>query len=148
MISPELLRRYPFFGSLTSEQLKQIAMISDEVILAAGVTVLEQGKRAEDIYLLVEGGVDVFFVVDQGKEFFVTEINPGEPFGISAMVEPYILTTTVRTSKPSRVIKISAKDLQNACQQDKDLAIAVYHQIAKSAIERLNATRIQLVAAR
>ncbi|MEN6393655.1 MAG: cyclic nucleotide-binding domain-containing protein [Anaerolineaceae bacterium] len=148
MISPELLRRYPFFGSLTSEQLKQIAMISDEVILDSGVTVLEQGKPAEDIYLLVEGGVDVFFVVDQGKEFFVTEINPGEPFGISAMVEPYILTTTVRTSKPSRVIKISAKDLQNACQQDKDLAIAVYHQIAKSAIERLNATRIQLVAAR
>ncbi len=30
MISPELLRRYPFFGSLTDDQLKAIAMIAKE----------------------------------------------------------------------------------------------------------------------
>jgi CRP/FNR family transcriptional regulator, cyclic AMP receptor protein len=148
MISPELLRRYPFFGSLTAEQLKQIAMMSDEVSLAAGSTILQEGKPAEDIYILMEGAVDVFFPVSQGKEFFVTEINPGEVFGISAMVEPFCITTSVRTSKASRVIKISALELRNACTIDKQMASAVYQQIAKSAIERLNSTRVQLVAAR
>jgi CRP-like cAMP-binding protein len=148
MISPELLRRYPFFGTLTADQLKQIANMSDEVSLASGITILQEGKSAQDIYILIEGAVDVFFPVSQGKEFFVTEINPGEAFGISAMVEPYAVTTSVRTSKPSRVIKISAVELRNACALDKQLASAVYQQIAKSAIERLNATRVQLVAAR
>lgn len=148
MISPELLRRYPFFGSLNIDQLKQIAMISDEITIDSGVPILQEGKPAQDIYLLIEGGIDVYFSIDQEKEFFVSEINPGEPFGISAMVEPYIVTTSVRTSKPSRAIQISASELRNACNQDKDLATFIYQQIAKAAIERLNSTRIQLVAAR
>lgn len=148
MISPELLRRYPFFGSLNIDQLKQIAMISDEIAVDSGVSILLEGKPAQDIYLLIEGGIDVFFSIDQEKEFFVSEINPGEPFGISAMVEPYQVTTSVRTSKPSRMIQISASELRNACNQDKDLATFIYQQIAKAAIERLNSTRIQLVAAR
>ncbi len=148
MISPELLRRYPFFGSLTAEQLKQIAMMSDEVSLAAGTTVLQEGKPAQDVYILMEGAVDVFFPVSQDKEFFVTEINPGDAFGISAMVEPYKVTTSVRTSKASRVIRISSIELRNACALDKEMASAVYLQIAKSALERLDATRVQLVAAR
>ncbi|NMC11395.1 MAG: cyclic nucleotide-binding domain-containing protein [Chloroflexi bacterium] len=148
MISPELLRRYPFFGSLSADQLKQIAMMSDEVSLAAGVTILEEGKPAQAIYLLMEGAVDVFFSVSENKEFFVAEINPGEAFGISAMVDPYTVTTSVRTSKTSRVIKISATELRKACAEDSVLAAAVYQHIAKSAIERLDATRVQLVAAR
>jgi CRP/FNR family cyclic AMP-dependent transcriptional regulator len=148
MISPELLRRYPFFGILSIEQLKQIAMISDEVSLSSGVTILLEGEPAKDIYILMEGGIDVYFLVNENKEFFISEINPGDAFGISAMVDPYIVTTSVRTSKASRVIKISAVDLRNACETDKELAGAVYHQIAKTAIERLNATRVQLVAAR
>ncbi len=148
MISPELLRRYPFFGTLTPNQLKQIAMISEEVSITSGVTILQEGKIAQDIYLMIEGGIDIYFPITQEKEFFVTEINPGEPFGISAMVEPYLLSASVRTSKPSRVIKISATELRKACSQDKELAAVVFQQIAKSAMERLNATRIQLVAAR
>lgn len=148
MISPELLRRYPFFGSLSSDQLKQVAMIADEEKIASGQVILEEGKPAQFFYLLIEGGADVFFSISPGKEFFVAEINPSEPFGISAMVEPYIITTSIRISKPSRVIKISATALRDACAQDKDLAVAVYQQISKIAIERLNSTRIQLVAAR
>jgi len=148
MISPELLRRYPFFGSLSSDQLKQVAMISDEVTINKDVIILSEGKPAEELYILVEGGADVFFSIVQGKEFFVSELNPGEPLGISSMIDPYIGATSVRTSKPSRFIKISASELQKACTQDKELAITIYQQIAKIAIERLNATRIQLVAAR
>lgn len=148
MISPELLRRYSFFGLLTSDQLKQISMISEEITAAPGTTILQEEKPAQDIYLLIEGGVDVYFSNEEGKEFFVTEINPGEPFGISSMVEPYTVSTSVRASKPSRFIKISSEELKNLCNDDNQLAAVVYYQIAKSAIERLNATRIQLVAAR
>ncbi len=36
MISPELLRRYPFFGTLSEEQLRQIAMIAEEQTYEAG----------------------------------------------------------------------------------------------------------------
>ena len=35
MISPELLRRYPFFAELTHEQLVALAMTADEFEFAA-----------------------------------------------------------------------------------------------------------------
>ena len=36
MISPELLRRYPYFANVSEEALKEVAMISDEVAAEAG----------------------------------------------------------------------------------------------------------------
>ena len=36
MISPELLRRYPYFADVSEESLKRVAMISEEQTVAAG----------------------------------------------------------------------------------------------------------------
>ena len=36
MISPEVLRRYPYFAGISEESLKQVAMIADETCVAAG----------------------------------------------------------------------------------------------------------------
>ena len=54
MISPELLRRYPFFGPLNDTQLKAIAMIADEVTIEKGVTLFKEKEPAVAMYLLKE----------------------------------------------------------------------------------------------
>ena len=61
MISPELLRRYPFFGGLTDAQISGIAMIADEVGFMKGDLIGEQGKPASKFYLLTEGSVDLLY---------------------------------------------------------------------------------------
>jgi hypothetical protein len=43
MISPELLRRYPFFGLLTEAQLKAIAMIAQETNFTDGTQIFKEG---------------------------------------------------------------------------------------------------------
>jgi len=74
-------------------------------------------------------------------------IYPGEPFGISSLIEPHIFTSTAFASQPSRVITIEADRLRELFQKDKRLAYILTHSAAKAAIERLHATRIQLAAA-
>ena len=98
MISPEILRRYPFFGSLSDAQIKAMAMIAEEETISKGAVICEEGKPARAFYLLVDGGVSLYYKSDEEfnpksrKDFLVGEINPGEVFAISALVEPYKYT--------------------------------------------------------
>ncbi len=153
MISPESLRRYPFFGGLTDAQLASIAMIATQETYPAGVTLFQKGLTADALYFLEEGSIDLYYPA-QGKNpsrspdgILVSEVNPGEPFSISALIEPYILTSTARAAKPSRVIKIEAKPLRALFKTDKRMAYLLTQQATKAAIERLDATRVQLAAA-
>jgi CRP-like cAMP-binding protein len=153
MISPELLRHYPFFGLLDDSQLNRIAMLAEERQYQSGAVVFREGKPATALYFLLEGSVDLYYtlgglkhnVVEKGIS--VGEINPGEPFGISALIEPHVLTATASVAADSRVIEIDAAALRSLFERDRKLAYLFYHQAAKSAIERLHSTRVQLAAA-
>ena len=153
MVSPELLRRYTFFGFLNDRQLKAIAMLSEEGVYEAGQRVTTEGQPAECLFLLMNGSIDLYFraeVKDPAghlKEYPAGEVNPGEPFGLTSMIEPFIYTTTMRASKPSGVIKIDAPALRDLCAQDESLAYHLMRQIASIALQRLNATRVQLASA-
>src|SRR5512137_116345 len=112
MISPELLRRYPFFAFLDEAQLRAVAMLSEEIEVEDGALVFDSGKPAEALWLLTEGSLDLYYVVadredpELRKEFFLSEFSAGDVFGISALIEPYRYTASVRASAASRVVKM------------------------------------------
>jgi CRP-like cAMP-binding protein len=153
MISPELLRRYPFFGHLSQTQLASLAMIGEEVQLKDDQVVLEEGKPAHALYFLLEGGIDLYYTVKEDarkkecKEILVCQINVGEPFGISTLIEPNVLTASVRSNGASRVLKFEEKALKNAMKADPGLELVLVREMAKAAIQRLDATRVLLAAA-
>jgi CRP-like cAMP-binding protein len=150
MISPEVLRRYRFFCCLSEEQQKAIAMVSEEVRVDAGKELFLEGQPVEALYLLVEGSIDLYYAAsgDPKDQFLVGEINPGEPFAISAMIEPYTFTATARVAAPSRVLKIDAKALRALCEVDCKLGYALVKQVAAMSIERLHFARVQLATTR
>ncbi len=153
MISPELLRRYPFFGALTDGQLKSLAMISEISTLELGENLFHEGQPANQLCVLVDGALDIVHSIqderrpENCKEYPVGEVDPGEPIGFSAITEPYAYTATVRASKVSSVIQIDAENLRKMCHNDHDLAYNIFTQVTKYMMERLNRTRIQLAAA-
>ncbi len=154
MISPELLRRYPFFAFLDEAQLRGVAMLSEEIEVDSGTLVFETNKPAGALCLLVEGSLDLYYVViDRDdpkvkKEFFLNEFSPGDVFGISALIEPYIYTASVRASAPSRVVTMDGTGLRALCEVDAKISAGLMKAVAKAAMERLSDTRVQLAAAR
>jgi CRP-like cAMP-binding protein len=153
MISPETLRRYPFFGTLSPSQLELVADNAEEVTFPKGATIFEECQPANDLYLLAKGSVDFFYKSEEEfhpksrKEFSVGEVNPGEPFGLSALLEPYILNATARASQDCQVIKIDALALRNMFDLDQAFAYRMMTQTAKALMERLSSVRVQLAAA-
>jgi CRP/FNR family cyclic AMP-dependent transcriptional regulator len=150
MISPEVLRRYPFFCCLNEGQQKAIAMVAEEMRVDAGKELFQEGHPVEALYLLMEGSVDLYYAAsgDPKDQLLVGEINPGEPFAISAMIEPYTFTATARVAAPSRVLRVDAKALRALCEVDCRMGYLLMKQVATMAVERLHFARVQLAAAR
>ena len=153
MISTQVLRRYPFFGMLSEAQLREIANISEEVGFDKGTVLFSECQPADTLYLLMEGSVDLTYKSEAEyypktrKVFHVGEINPGEIFSISSLIEPYVLNATATTSTASRAMKIDAPALRKLFENDHDLAYHMMVQVNKALMERLAATRVQLAAA-
>lgn len=153
MVSPEMLRRYPFFSFMNHIQLHEVSMITEEKSVDAGVVLFTSGDDAKSLFLLREGGVELHLLVtdergmEEKQDYLVGMINPGDMFGISALIRPHKYTTSAVTSDASQILKIDADQLRALCDKDKDLAAEWQRHIAEVTLERLNYTRIQLLAA-
>jgi CRP-like cAMP-binding protein len=153
MVSPELLRRFPLFTGLTPRELNAVAMLVEEVDLAAGETVVRSGGPADALYVLREGALELHYLAEDAihpehrRELFISEINPGEPFGISALIEPYVYSGSINAREPSVVLRIDGRGLRALCEADPELSRAMLRQVARAALDRLQATEVLLGAA-
>jgi CRP-like cAMP-binding protein len=133
-------------------ELKAVAMIAEDLRFDTGNTIVEAGKPADALYFLIEGDISLYFVVttehdpDYRAEYYICDINADEIFGISALIEPYVYTSTLRVNMPCRVIKLDASALRALCEVDSRLSYGLMRAVAKSAMERLTTTRIHLIA--
>lgn len=148
MISPELLRRYPFFGFLEENGLKAVAMISDEVSFKDGEEILAVRQKAEHLFFLMAGNGSNYFIVDERegyKKLYAGEINPGEIFGISSLIQPYVYTTSVVANGEVKAFKMDAKALRAAFELDSKMGFDFMTAIAQALMTRLNNARAQIV---
>jgi CRP/FNR family transcriptional regulator, cyclic AMP receptor protein len=151
MISPELLRRYPYFGQLTDDQLKAIAMIAEEKSYPKDMLVVKENTPANKLMVLLEGDIDL--VYSGGGEgaisnALVGSIAPGEVFGVSALIEPHLYTASSRTTVPIKVIEIDGIALRELMAKDTCLGYILMRNTAIAVLERLRYTQVELAAAR
>ena len=153
MISPEVLRRYPFFSFLDPDQLREIAMITEEVGLRKGQILFNTDENADACYLLMTGGIELRYVVvdeidpELRKEFVIGVINPGDFLGISVAIEPNRYTSTAIAIGECQLLQIDGLALRALCNQDQRLNCGLQGMVARTAMDRLHSTRVQLAAA-
>ncbi len=151
MISPELLRRYPFFGQLNDEQLKAIAMIAEEKTYPKGAIMVKENMPANKLMLLLEGDVDLIF--SGGGEgsisnALVGSIAPGEILGVSSLIEPFTYICSARNALAVKVIEMDAAALRAMFALDQKLGYVMMSKVAAAVLERLKYTQVELAAAR
>jgi CRP/FNR family cyclic AMP-dependent transcriptional regulator len=151
MISPELLRRYPFFASLNESQLQAIAMIAQEKSFPKGALLVKENSDATILALLIEGDIDLVF--SGGGEgaisnALVGSIAPGEIYGVSSLIEPYRYTSSVKATMPVRVIEVDGLALRAMVEKDPKLGYILMRNVSIAVLERLRYTQVELAAAR
>jgi CRP-like cAMP-binding protein len=152
MVPLEFIQKYPFFSFLNQDQQKSIAEISKEEQFETGAMIYKEKGRADWLYFLVSGNVERLFTVEveyhpeQNKEIVYGEVIPGEMFGILALIEPRIHSSSARAAKHCEMVKIDAVRLLDLFEKDDHLAYDFMKQAAKTIEKRLNMTLEQLAS--
>ncbi len=159
MISPELIRRYPFFADLSSEQIVTLAQAAEEKTVEADHYFFREGDELDHFYVVVEGEIGI--VVDltdetvehpvsqqltgdlQTKEIVVSWIGPGEMFGWSALVSPHTATSSGKALTASRVASFDCQKLRPIFAQDCPFGYVMLQKATQVIRERLRAMRIE-----
>jgi len=146
MISPELLRRYPYFVAVGEDSLKQLAMIAEEKEIPAGTELFREGNPADYLNVIVKGEVDIQYVLGNGERRTVDTLVAGDILGWSALIEPYKYTAIGTATKDTHLVALEAKKVRALCDQDPLLGYRLTTQIAKLLGHRLEGARVQLAA--
>ena len=148
MVSPELLRRFPFFAGLTDEEIKSIAMISDEQKYDANSFIFREGNKAEKLFILIEGTVDIMINTDEEglQHETVSTLTHGDVFCWSAVVEPHKLTASAFAATPVTVIAMDGAGLRALFELDCHLGFRIMQKSATIISSRLKDTRIQMLS--
>lgn len=163
MISPELIRRYSFFGGLSSDHIVALANAGDEITLADGKQLFAEGDKLDKFYLLVEGEILITMdIPDRGKEQPVSKQLTGEPlntleieagvleagqvFAWSAIVPPYTATANAKANGDCKLVAFDAVSLRESFDSDYHLAYLLTQRAAQVLRQRMQTLRVESLA--
>lgn len=148
MISPEVLRRYPIFASFDDATLRQLAKLATIEQLRPGVTLFSEGDKADSLYLILEGEVELNLHHGRAAvgEVAVTKLSGGDLFGWSSVVEPYQYRLSASTLCVCSIARFDSVALCEAMTHNPAMGYKLMSRIAQIIGGRLMDLRVQLVS--
>ncbi len=140
------LQTIPWFQELNPEYFEKLAEISSVIEVDAGEDLFHQGDKQDFLYIILKGRVAIEIAIPGKGRTRIYTAEPTEMLGWSS-VTPVVhqRTSSAVTVLPSILIRMSASELQNLCEQNHSLGYLVMRRIANVAASRLLVTRLQLL---
>jgi CRP-like cAMP-binding protein len=150
MISPETLRRFPLFAGIDSMLLKDVAMIADEIEVAAGEWIFEEGEIADALYVIASGAVDLKIRTQPDQNAYecidMSTLPTPNVLGWSALVSPYKYTLCALASSDVKLIKIDSDSLLGLMSDNAELGHLLMTGLAGALGKRLTDLRVQFIS--
>jgi CRP-like cAMP-binding protein len=141
----EVLTGQPFFKGLEPHDIELIAGCASNVQFRPGQFIFREGGEANAFYVIKQGKVTVETFVPGRGPITLQTVVPGDVIGWSWLFVPYQWTFDARALDNTRAISFDANCLRTKCDEDHDLGYALMQRFAHIIIERLQATRMQLL---
>lgn len=140
-----IVREHPFFAGLGSEFCALVCGCAKNVRFEAGQYLFHEGEPADEFYLIRHGRVAFeLHAPDRGPMTFQT-LAEGEIVGVSWLIPPYRRTFDARALTLVRAIAMDAACLRQKCDADHDLGYEMMKRLTAVLIQRLQATRFQIL---
>ena len=162
MISPEILRRYPFFAGIEHSNLIKLANLAEEKVAPAGHYFFHEGEALDHFYLATEGAVgvvmeltaqhvdhpvsDQFAGTLQMEDVVISALGPGEVFGWSGLVAPHEASAGAKALTPCRVVVFDGVKLAATFAEDCCFGYMMMQKVASVISRRLRDVRVESLA--
>jgi CRP-like cAMP-binding protein len=122
----ELLSNVPLFSECSKKELKEIALIADELDLPSGTVLIREGERGREFFVLVEGSLSVS---KNGRR--VTALGDGTWVGEMALLSDTPRNATVTATSPVRVLVITDRAFQALVKRSPTIALKVLASVSE-----------------
>ena len=133
----EQIREIGLFGGFGDDVLQSFVATLEVNELAPGTVVFKEGESGRELYVLLDGEVEVLRRSKRGHETRVAILGPSDWFGEMSILDVLPRSATTRVLAPSRLLRLTSHDLDGLYRKDlKSYALLVLN-IAREMSRRL-----------
>jgi CRP/FNR family transcriptional regulator, cyclic AMP receptor protein len=122
----ERLKGVPLFASCSKSDLRRIAALADEVDFGEGRTLIREGTRGREFFVVVEGALRV---TRDGEK--LSDLGEGDFVGEMALVADVPRTATVTASTPVRLLVLTRRGFLELLDQSPSIATRVLQSLGE-----------------
>jgi len=121
----DLIRRVPLFSLLTTEQAQSIA---DSVVkrrFRRGEVIVEQGRKSNALFILLNGRARVLTADQRGREVILAGLQPGNYVGEMSLIDGEPHSATVRAEVQTDMLVLGRNEFSRCLPDSSSLSYAV-----------------------
>lgn len=131
------LRQFGLFGAVPDQVLEFLSQKLVVMHPEPGHVVFREGDPARDMFVVMQGECEVLKRSQAGVDVRVALLGSGDWFGEMSILDVQPRSASVRVVAPSRVLRISASDLDALYRHDVKAYAIIVLNIARELSRRL-----------
>lgn len=140
-LEPSMLREIGLFGGLDDETLASLARDIPIENAPVAARVVSEGDMAREMFVVLEGELEVLKRAPSGAEVRVAMLGPGSWFGEMSILDVQPRSASVRALAPSRLLRLTAEHVDRLLYRRDPKAYALFvMNIARELSRRLRVT--------
>lgn len=141
----KILADHPFLKGLTPHHCRLLADCAMVTRFQPGEVIFREGDPANRFYLILSGKIAIeSYVREKGNQLIQT-IGAGDVLGWSWLFPPYYWHFDARALEVTAAVFFYGTPLRTECEADHDLGYELMRRMAEVMLQRLQATRRQLL---
>jgi len=140
-----LLHDHPFLKNLEPDYVVLLAGCATNVRFGEGSFLFREGEPADRCFLIREGKIALEIAAPGRGSIIVQTVGADDVVGFSWLLEPHQWQFDGRAVEPVHAIALDGTCLRGKCRDDPRLGFELTQLFARLAIQRLQATRLQLL---
>jgi CRP-like cAMP-binding protein len=141
----QILREHAFLDGLDRAACSLVGGCARHVTFEAGTYLVREGQPANELYLIRHGRVSLEVALPERGALQFQTLGKDEVVGVSWLVPPYRWTYDAKALELVRAVAVDAQCLREECEKDHDFGYKLMMRFVPVLIERLQATRFQIL---
>jgi len=123
--SLDLIRRVPLFSMLTDSQAASVADAVVKRRFKRGENIVEQGKKTNALFILLNGRARVITADGRGREVILATLHPGDHIGEMSLIDNEPHSATVRAEVQTDLLMLGRLEFARCLPENSSMAYAV-----------------------
>jgi len=130
------LNKATIFKDFDENQISLLRPLFEHFACRAGEDIFQQGTRAEFLYLVTSGTVDMSFKPDDGSPITIAHIEKGGLFGWSAVVGSEKYTSSAVAIEDVEAFRVRGSQLRKFCLEHPKTGKVILERLADGVSSR------------